>query len=126
MATRDYEPGKDSDLLRRCQSGDERAWEALTRRYERLIYSVALRCGLNEEDAADVFQFVCLRLLDNFDRVRGEDHLTPWLITTAKREAWRILRRRRRQVEWTDDERRAHEETAAAVDDPLPEEVLLQ
>jgi RNA polymerase sigma factor (sigma-70 family) len=126
VAIKDFEPANDSDLLRRCQGGDERAWVALTRRYERLIYSVVLRCGLDEDDAADVFQFVCLRLLDNFEKVRDEDHLTAWLITTAKREAWRILRRRRRQVDWTDEERRAHEETAAAEDDPIPEDVVLQ
>src|SRR5205814_9331612 len=82
---RDPASATDGDLLRRCQTGEERAWDALLRRYERLIYSIPLRCGLNEEDAADVFQFICIQLLNNLERVRDEEHLTAWIITLAKR-----------------------------------------
>src|SRR5438132_7349285 len=33
----------DRDLIRRCIEGDQEAWKQLVRRYERLIYSIALR-----------------------------------------------------------------------------------
>lgn len=120
-------PASDSDLLRRCQARDERAWDTLLQRYERLVYSVPLRCGLSEEDAADVFQFVCVQLLNNLEKVRGEDHLTAWLITLAKRESWRLLRVRSRQVEWPEDDRELGIEGGnGAAEGALPEEALLQ
>src|SRR5919198_4154865 len=80
-------PVRDSDrpLVQACRAGDRRAWETLVRRYERLLYAIPLRCGLSEDDAADVFQTVCVRLLENLEKVRDEQHLTGWLITTAKR-----------------------------------------
>ena len=44
----------DRSLVRACLAGDRQAWESLIRRYERLLYSIPLRCGLSEDDAADV------------------------------------------------------------------------
>src|SRR5207247_1251782 len=41
-ATRSHlDPGEDARLVERCRAGDARAWEALVRRYERLVYAVA-------------------------------------------------------------------------------------
>jgi RNA polymerase sigma factor (sigma-70 family) len=88
----------DSALVRACQAGDRRAWETLIRRYQRLLYAIPIRCGLSEDDAADVFQTVCVRLLENLHKLRDEEHLTGWLITTARRESWRVQRVRRRDT----------------------------
>jgi len=52
----------DRDLIRRCIEGDQEAWKQLVRRYERLIYSIALRICRDSETAADVLQQVCLEL----------------------------------------------------------------
>lgn len=89
---------RDSELLRACRAGDRQAWETLVTRYQRLLYAIPLRCGLSEEDAADVFQTVCVRLLENLEKIRDERHLTGWLVTTCKHESWRVHRRRSRDV----------------------------
>jgi RNA polymerase sigma factor (sigma-70 family) len=86
----------DRPLIRACLSGDRQAWETLIRRYQRLLYAIPVRCGLSEDDAADVFQTVCVRLLENLEKLREEAHLTSWLITTTKRESWRVQKLRRR------------------------------
>lgn len=91
----------DRTLIRACLAGDRGAWESLMLRYERLLYSIPLRCGLSEDDAADVAQTVCVRLVENLEKLRDEDHLTAWLILTARREAWRVYRARSRQVEFS-------------------------
>lgn len=37
----------DAELVRACQRGDATAWETLVRRYQRLIYAIPRRAGLN-------------------------------------------------------------------------------
>ncbi len=118
------ETRSDRALIRACLGGERAAWEALIARYRRLIYSVPLRCGLGEDDAADVFQTVCLRLLENLERLRDQERLASWLITTASREAWRVQRLRRRDRPLSDGGPEEGGEEAASVPDPglLPSE----
>ena len=53
----------DASLVARCRAGDGRAWEALVKRYQRLVYTVVGRVGLDAHAAADVFQTVFTRLV---------------------------------------------------------------
>ena len=87
----------DSELIAACARGEAWAWDALVDRYKALVYSIALRAGLPEEDAADVFQTAFQRLLENLDTIRAPQGLAAWFITTTKREAWRVLRARQRE-----------------------------
>ena len=68
-----------------------------------MLWSIALRHGLNESDAADVVQTTWLRLLEHIDDVRDPARLGSWLATTAQREALRCVARSRRFV-LSDDE----------------------
>ena len=90
--------GTDEELLRRCRGGDAAAWDVLVTRYERLVYSVALRNGLDAEEAADVTQTTFLTLVDSIDRVRETGRIASWLMTVARRQAWRARHARRRTV----------------------------
>lgn len=82
-------------LLRACRNGDATAWETLIRHYQRLIYAIPRRAGLNDDQAAEVFQRVCVTLFEHLDRIDRPDRLAAWLATTARRESWRQLRRER-------------------------------
>lgn len=77
----------DAQLLLRCRRGEQAAWAALVRRYRRLVYAIALRAGLDEAGAADVFQTTFARLVEHLARIAQPDRLQAWLVTTAKREA---------------------------------------
>jgi len=82
----------DRDLIRRCIEGDQEAWKALVRRYERLIYSIALRICRDSETAADVLQQVCLELYQRLDEVRNTATLPSWIATVTRRKScdyWR-------------------------------------
>jgi RNA polymerase sigma factor (sigma-70 family) len=116
------------DLVCACLAGDRTAWEALVRRYERLLYSVALRCGLSEDDAADVCQNVFVKLLENLKDLRDQQRIARWLIVTATRESWRVQRLTRRHVAFpAADPETAESEFADLPDsDPLPHEILLR
>lgn len=83
----------DEQLLLACRRGDESAWEALVRRYQRLIYAVPRRAGLDEDAAAEIFQDVFATLLENVESIEQPSRLQAWLVTTAKRKTWRAIGR---------------------------------
>lgn len=118
----------DEALLTACRRGDEAAWEALVKRYQRLIYAVARRAGLNEDLASEVFQDVFTTLLENLDTIEHPSRIHAWLVTTARRKTWRLIRRERAtQSASTPDD----EEVAGLLDtlpdqSSLPDEVVLQ
>jgi RNA polymerase sigma factor (sigma-70 family) len=104
-------PPEDAELLRGCRAGDGAAWDALVRRYQRLVFSVALRNGLSREDAADITQITFLALLRSISRLREDESVAYWLMTVARRQSWRVRRRRERDDACVAD--------AAPVDDPV-------
>ena len=91
-------PRTDSELVSACLSGDEEAWSELVDRYSRLIYSIPLRQGLSREDAADVFQAVCLDLVAELPKLREPQALPAWLIRTTARKVGKWKRRSDRFV----------------------------
>lgn len=83
-------------LVERCRDREELAWVELVTRYERLVYGVALREGLDGDDAADVTQTVFEALFTAIPTLREEERLSSWLYSVARRQAWRARDRRRR------------------------------
>jgi RNA polymerase sigma factor (sigma-70 family) len=84
-------------LLARAAQGDQRAWNALVDEHSRLLWSVARSFRLDAADANDVVQTTWLRLLEHLDRIEDPSRLVGWLVTTARREAMRVLRRSGRE-----------------------------
>lgn len=91
-------PVSDTELLRRCRRRDADAWNMIVSRYERLVYTVALRNGLSADDAADVTQSTFVALVDSLDRINDDEKLASWLMTVARRQAWRTRNLSRRTV----------------------------
>src|SRR5215467_13873323 len=78
-------------LVAGCLTGDERAWHLLLERYKNLIYAIPLRYGTPHQDAADIFQAVCLDLFNELPKIRDAEALQSWLIrvTTNKCYHWK-------------------------------------
>jgi RNA polymerase sigma factor (sigma-70 family) len=89
----------DQELVEACLLENSAAWEALIRRYERLIYSVPIRLGMSPEEAVDIFQSVCFILFKKLATLRDHERLYSWLITTTTRECWRTGAQKRRDSE---------------------------
>lgn len=83
----------DAELVACCLKGDGRAWETLIHRYKRLIFSIPRRYQFTPDEAADVFQSVCLIMLKGLDSLKDHTKLSSWLITTTLRECWKLRRR---------------------------------
>ena len=113
----------DKELLISCRRGDESSWQALVDRYQRLIYAIPRRAGLNEDQAGEVFQEVFVTLFEKMNEINEPDRLHAWLVTTARRKTWRLLSKERSSTKTGD----ADDEVLAVVDSaPLPDETLVR
>jgi RNA polymerase sigma factor (sigma-70 family) len=95
-ASADLRLREDRELIAACLDGDQDAWAALLTRYQRLIYSIPIRARLSADDAADIFQSVCLKLYEKLSTLRDSEKISSWIITTTTRESWRVSARNRR------------------------------
>ncbi len=84
-------------LVQRCLRGDASAWSMLVERYVRLVHAVSVRHGLAPAEVDDVGQEVFLALAQNLHEIEDPERLPGWLVTTARRLAWRTLQQRRRE-----------------------------
>jgi RNA polymerase sigma factor (sigma-70 family) len=92
-----------ASLLARAAQGDQRAWDTLVDQHTTLLYAVARSFRLDAADAGDVVQTTWLRLVEHLDRIEDPTRLVGWLVTTARREALRVLRRGGRERPAVDD-----------------------
>jgi RNA polymerase sigma factor (sigma-70 family) len=124
VAHRAEVPNTDDQLLAACLRGDQAAWDILVDRYAALIYSIPLRYGFREADAADVFQSVCVTLLEKLGTIREPRGLAAWIITTTSRQCLALVHSQTRERNRTAD-RQITAEFEAAAPDKLPEDEML-
>lgn len=125
------EPASNAELVGSCKRGDPRAWEQLVQRFERLIFTIARRAGLSQDEAGDVFQTVFERLHRHLGRLTEPERVQAWLVTTAKRETLRLLREGRRTQPMSalgsqDDDTEPSFEAGIEDSGPLPQDLLEQ
>jgi len=89
----------DARLIRACLNGNEQAWSALIQKYRNLIYSIPLKYGASPEDAADIFQAVCLDVFSELPRLRKKAAFRSWLITVTAHQSFQWKRKTRRRAE---------------------------
>jgi RNA polymerase sigma factor (sigma-70 family) len=106
----------DSRLIHACLNGNEQAWAALIQKYKNLIYSIPIKYGATPEDAADIFQAVCLELFSELPRLRKTAAFRSWLITVTAHQAFHWKRKVRRRAE--DELTPLEEETLGAEPSP--------
>lgn len=116
----------DADLVRACRKGDQASWDTLVERYQRLIFAVPRRAGLNDEQAADVFQEVFLTLLQKIDEIEQPDKIRSWMVTTAKFKTWGIIRGSKDLYSPATEEEMEAEMAAIADRSPLADEILIE
>lgn len=89
----------DDRLVRECLGGNEEAWGVLIHRYKRLIYSIPFKYGATPDDAADIFQGVCLELFSNLAKLRNTESLRSWLMTITIHKSYHWKKQLRPAVE---------------------------
>ena len=84
----------DEITIARARAGDEAAMEALFRRFETPVYSLARRLTRSTHDAEDVLQETFLEVVRSIRRFRGDGSLAGWIRKIAASKALMKLRRR--------------------------------
>ena len=90
---------EDERLVQGCIQGDQRAWGELVDKYKRLIYSIPIKYGARPDDAADVFQAVCIEVLNSLPQLKSAQSLRSWLITLTIRQSYRWKKKQSNHVE---------------------------
>jgi RNA polymerase sigma-70 factor (ECF subfamily) len=75
------------ELLTRAGAGEAAAFAALVRRYQRTVYSIALRMLSDRHRAEDLAQEVFLQLYRSLDSIDSDAHLAFWLRKVAVNRA---------------------------------------
>jgi RNA polymerase sigma factor (sigma-70 family) len=101
-------PHHDADslacLVTAAAQGDESAWTALHRRFDRRLCAAGRQFGLSPEESTDAAQNTWCELLRDIHRIRRPESVGAWLFTTMRRECIRVARARRREQlvdDWT-------------------------
>lgn len=113
----------DDRLVAECLKGNEQAWSALIDKYKNLIYSIPIKLGMYE-DAADIFQAVCLDLLSDLPKLREPRALPKWLMQTCFHKCLQYRRKAEKHQALTG----SHGEELPITDDqsPLPGDMLVE
>jgi RNA polymerase sigma factor (sigma-70 family) len=113
----------DERLVAACRKGDQQARAALVDKYKNLIFSIPIKLGLYD-DASDIFQSVCLDLLNDLPRLREPRALPKWLMQICYHKCLQARRRAERNVPFAEEA--CESRTNDDVPSTLPDDMLLQ
>ena len=85
----------DVDLIRQVLAGRVELFEALVRRYQRLVATAALRMGVPRQEIEDVANVVFLKVYRNLKSYEPQHALSTWLYRITVNAALDHRRRRR-------------------------------
>jgi RNA polymerase sigma-70 factor (ECF subfamily) len=85
----------DSELVGRAKAGELDAFEELTSRHERQVYTLAFRILRHEHDAEDVTQQTFLSALEHLGGFREDASFSTWLLRIATHAALKVIRKRK-------------------------------
>jgi RNA polymerase sigma factor (sigma-70 family) len=109
----------DTRLVKECLRGNDEAWSALVDKYKNLIFSIPIKYGFSADDAADIFQAVCLELLAELPKLRKPKALPKWIMQVAAHKCYhRKKQQQRTEVSDPDDKKLDRSEP------PRAEEIL--
>ena len=86
----------DEELIDSCLRGSHAAWSELIDKYEKLIVSIPIRYGLTRDEASDIFQAVCLDLLQDLVKLREVKAFPKWLIKVTSHKCYHWNQKRKR------------------------------
>ena len=96
---------KDNALIKRCQKGENQAFDELIRLYYPYVSGFLIKTTKDEIMAEDLTQDVFLKMIQNIEKfnLSGNANLGTWLITIAKNCYIDHLRRNRIYLENIDE-----------------------
>jgi len=109
-----------SELLKRCQNGDELAWEVLVRQHQGRICSIAYGYVGEQDEAMDLAQEIFVRVFKSLDTCTDAEKFQSWLIRISRNACIDHLRRRKTRPPLQDIP--AEDMVALASEGPTPQD----
>jgi RNA polymerase sigma factor (sigma-70 family) len=97
-ASRADRSARTAALMSAARQGSDDAIGEIVTEFSPLMWHIARAAGLSGGDAEDVLQTVWMRMIEQLNSIRTPAALAGWLVTTTRREAWRVRAAERRQV----------------------------
>ncbi len=84
-----------TELLKRCQKGDELAWEVLVRQHQGRICAIAYGYVGEQDDALDLAQDIFVRVYERLHTCVEAEKFVAWMTRIARNACIDHLRRRK-------------------------------
>ena len=110
-----------AEVFQRYRDGDSQAMGELVTMLTPILWHTVRAQRLDKESTEDVLQTTWLALVRSAEAVADPRAVLQWLIVSARREAWRVMRGQSRQLPYEIDE-----DALQTPDDELPESVVLR
>ncbi len=85
----------DLELVEQVNSGSDRAFSEIVKRYERRVFFVVKRMLNDDDESADATQEVFIKLHDSLKKFRGDANLYTYIYRIATNVAISYLRKRK-------------------------------
>lgn len=89
---------EEKKLISAAQDGNVKAFEKLIGLYENNIYKLCLKILQDEEEAADAFQEVCLKIWKQLRHYKGDAKLGTWIYRLTTNQCIDMLRKNKRHM----------------------------
>jgi RNA polymerase sigma-70 factor (ECF subfamily) len=89
------------EIIERCLSGDQSAWDEIVRRHWRLVFNVAYKFVGSHELAEDLAQDVFIRLFRSLDTFDRRANFQTWLVSVSRNlciDHYRSVRKERESM----------------------------
>ena len=115
---------EETDMISRCQRGDQEALKEIFDKYNKKIYRIAYGVVRHREEALDIVQEVFIKLFRSIQNFKGRSHFYTYLYRMAINTSIDHKRKAGKQFVSSLDEEGSFEPSDEA--DKGPEKILLQ
>lgn len=91
-------------IIQDSRDGSKTAFRVIVRRYQQMVFSLAMKMLCNEEDAKDAVQETFTRMWLNLNRYDPSQKFTTWVYTLATHVCLNMLKRHNRCTALPNDE----------------------
>jgi RNA polymerase sigma-70 factor (ECF subfamily) len=106
----------DYDLVKRCQAGDTRAFDALVTRYRGKVYAMTYHMIQNETEAWDLSQEAFIKAWRALPQFKLDSSFYTWLYRIAHNVTYDYLRKKKIQGDGEFDDSRTEHQVAAGAE----------
>ena len=100
----EYQPAQTAtvdELIERCLTGDQQAWEQIVRLHRRKVFNVAYKFVGKHDEAEDLTQDIFLKIFRSLDTFDRRANFQTWLISVSRNlciDHYRAVRKERETI----------------------------